>query len=81
MVAYDPPDVKSVPILDAVNKISRVSPDSSAVVAARTLGVSFGEFPPGESPLLRSFVDEPSSQTAAELDSPEASDHADEVAT
>ena len=61
MVAYDPPDVKSVPIHDAVDKISRVSPDSSAVVAARTLGVSFGEFPPGESPLLRSLVEESSS--------------------
>ena len=61
MVAYDPPDVKSVQIHDAVDKISRVSPESSAVVAARTLGVSFGEFPPGESPLLRSLVEESSS--------------------
>jgi 6-phosphofructokinase 1 len=61
MVAYDLPDAKSVPIHDAVDKISRVSPDSSAVVAARTLGVSFGEFPPGESPLLRSLVEESSS--------------------
>ena len=61
MVAYDPPDVKSVQIHDAVDKISRVSPESSAVVAARTLGVSFGEFPPGESPLLRSLIEESSS--------------------
>ncbi len=62
MVAYAPPDVKSVKIHDAVDKISRVSPDSSAVVAARTLGVSFGEYPPGESPLLRSLMEELSSR-------------------
>lgn len=55
MVSYDPPTVKSVSILDAVNQISRVSPDSSAVVAARALGVSFGQYPPGTSPLLKSL--------------------------
>lgn len=50
MVSYNPPAVDSVPILDAVHQISRVSPESSAVVAARALGVSFGQYPPGESP-------------------------------
>lgn len=79
MVAYHPPDVNNVPIHDAVNKISRVSPDSSAVVAARTLGVSFGQFPPGESPLLRSLVDEPSSQSTVHITSPETSDHYDDA--
>lgn len=47
MVSYQPPHVESVEILDAVNQISRVSPESSAVVAARALGVSFGQHPPG----------------------------------
>lgn len=79
MVAYAPPDVRGVPILDAVNKISRVRPDSSAVVAARTLGVSFGQFPPGQSPLLRSLVDE-SSAPAEEVDHLESSDRFDEDA-
>ena len=55
MVSYDPPTVKSVRILDAVNQISRVTPESSAVVAARALGVSFGQYAPGTSPLLRSL--------------------------
>lgn len=55
MVAYDPPAVKSVPIADAVHKISRVSADSAGVVAARALGVSFGEYPPNQSPLLRAL--------------------------
>ncbi len=81
MVAYDPPDVKSVPILDAVHQISRVSPNSSAVVAARTLGVSFGEFPPGQSPLLRSLVLEVSQRRVEPVAAHEPS-HADaEAAT
>lgn len=49
MVSYQPPSITHVRILDAVNRISRVQPDSSAVEAARALGVSFGQFPPGSS--------------------------------
>ena len=55
MVSYDPPSIESVPIIDAVNRISRVSPESSAVVAARALGVSFGQYPPGTSPFVKSL--------------------------
>ncbi len=55
MVAYHPPAVKAVPIQDAVDRISRVSPDSAGVVAARALGVSFGEYPPNTSPVVRSL--------------------------
>ena len=55
MVTYDPPAVKSVPIQDAVHRISRVSPDSAGVVAARALGVSFGQYPPNQSPLLQAL--------------------------
>ncbi|MDA1091969.1 MAG: ATP-dependent 6-phosphofructokinase [Acidobacteria bacterium] len=81
MVAYDPPDVKSVPILDAVHQISRVSPNSSAVVAARTLGVSFGEFPPGQSPLLRSLVLEASQHRVEPVAAQEPSHAVAEAAT
>lgn len=42
MVCYDPPSINSVPIIDAVNKLSRVDPNSSAVQSALALGVSFG---------------------------------------
>lgn len=55
MVSYQPPSIESVDIVDAVNRISQVDPDCSAVVAARALGVSFGQYPPGESPPLRSL--------------------------
>lgn len=55
MVAYHPPAMNSVPIQDAVNQVSRVSPDGAGVVAARALGVSFGEYPPNTSPVVRSL--------------------------
>lgn len=42
MVCYDPPAMLSVPILDAI-RLSRVSSQSSAVQAARALGISFGD--------------------------------------
>jgi len=58
MVSHDPPTLKNVAIHDAVNRISRVSPDSSAVVAARAPGVSFGEYPSSISPLLRSLTEQ-----------------------
>jgi 6-phosphofructokinase 1 len=41
-VCYDPPDIKSVPLLEAV-KLSRVDARGSAVLAARALGISFGD--------------------------------------
>lgn len=53
MVSYQPPSICSVSILDAVNRISRVDPECSAVIAARALGVSFGQFPPGASSLMK----------------------------
>jgi ATP-dependent phosphofructokinase / diphosphate-dependent phosphofructokinase len=43
MVSYRPPDIVSVPIKDAVGVLSRVHDNSSAVQAARALGVSFGD--------------------------------------
>lgn len=47
MVCYFPPEISSVSISEAVGKLKNVSPTSSAVEAARALGVCFGEFPPG----------------------------------
>ncbi len=43
MVCYQPPDISSVPISEAVTGISRVDTNGSAVQAARALGISFGD--------------------------------------
>lgn len=45
MVCYDPPDIKSVAIADAISRLSTVDPASSIVQAARALNVSFGDSP------------------------------------
>jgi 6-phosphofructokinase 1 len=42
MVTYQPPDMKDVPIIDAIT-LATVCPNCSAVQAARALGVSFGD--------------------------------------
>lgn len=42
MVCYQPPAMESVPIIDAI-QLSTVHPMCSAVLAARALGVSFGD--------------------------------------
>jgi len=43
MVCYRPPNIESVPIAEAIRTLSRVDPGSSAVQAARALGISFGD--------------------------------------
>jgi hypothetical protein len=43
MVCYRPPNIESVPIAAAIQTLSRVDPGSSAVQAARALGISFGD--------------------------------------
>ncbi len=43
MVRYRPPHIEGVPIADAIRELSVVDPASSAVRAARALGVSFGD--------------------------------------
>jgi hypothetical protein len=43
MVCYQPPSILSVPIIEAVNRLSQVDANSSAVQAARALGISFGD--------------------------------------
>jgi 6-phosphofructokinase 1 len=42
MVTYQPPNMESVPIIDAI-KLATVCPNCSAVQAARALGVCFGD--------------------------------------
>jgi ATP-dependent phosphofructokinase / diphosphate-dependent phosphofructokinase len=43
MVALDPPDVRAVPLAEAVDHIKTVPLDSDIMKTARDLGVSFGE--------------------------------------
>ena len=43
MVCFQPPHIDSVAIVDAVSKLRTVEPNSSAVQAARALGISFGD--------------------------------------
>jgi len=50
MVTYQPPQVDSVPITKAVGKLSTVDVNSSAVQAAKALGISFGDTAANVSP-------------------------------
>ena len=50
MVCYRPPNIESVPIAEAIRTLSRVDPGSSAVQAARALGISFGDSTELQSP-------------------------------
>ena len=43
MVALDPPDIKAVPIEDAISRIKHVPLDSDIMQTARDVGVSFGD--------------------------------------
>lgn len=50
MICYNPPEMGSVPILQAVNKLRQVDPSGPGVQAARALGISFGDRRADESP-------------------------------
>jgi phosphofructokinase-like protein len=50
MVCLKPPEIDSVPIREAVRRLSRVDPDGCEVQAARALGISFGDRAATESP-------------------------------
>jgi 6-phosphofructokinase 1 len=52
MVCFHPPKINSVHIKDAVSRLSQVDPKSSAVQAARALGISFGDCPQAASPFV-----------------------------
>lgn len=43
MICSRPPEMTSVPIMEAVNELRRVDPHGPAVQAARALGISFGD--------------------------------------
>ncbi len=43
MICFQPPRVDSVPIIDAVSRLSTVQADGPTVRAARALGISFGD--------------------------------------
>jgi 6-phosphofructokinase 1 len=43
MICYQPPQMDSVPICLAVNRIRQVDPNGAAIQAARALGISFGD--------------------------------------
>jgi 6-phosphofructokinase 1 len=43
MVCYRPPEIASIPIAEAVGRLSTVDPRGSAVQAARALGIGFGD--------------------------------------
>ncbi len=43
MVALDPPEVRAVPLAEAVATIKRVPLDGDVVRTARSLGISFGD--------------------------------------
>jgi len=43
MVALDPPEIKAVPIKDAIQRMKFVPLDCDTIAAARDLGVSFGD--------------------------------------
>jgi len=43
MVCYRPPEIESVLIADAIRRLATVEPTSSAVQAARALGIGFGD--------------------------------------
>ncbi|MEI6255686.1 MAG: ATP-dependent 6-phosphofructokinase [Planctomycetota bacterium] len=61
MVCYRPPDIESVPIADAIRTLSRVDPRSSAVQAARALGIGFGDTAERSSPFAGPCLDTTSS--------------------
>jgi 6-phosphofructokinase 1 len=58
MVCYDPPDIASIPIVEAIKQLSVVDVNGSAVQAARALGVSFGDSAFFSNPFPQSRVPE-----------------------
>jgi 6-phosphofructokinase 1 len=52
MICCHPPRMESVPISDAIHRLSQVDPQGDAVQAARALGISFGDCEATASPFL-----------------------------
>ena len=43
MVTFQPPDLKFVPLTEAINKVRTVPPDSMLMQIARSLGILLGD--------------------------------------
>jgi 6-phosphofructokinase 1 len=43
MVAFQPPEMRAVPLPDVISKTKRVPPDSDTLMTCRDLGISFGD--------------------------------------
>jgi ATP-dependent phosphofructokinase / diphosphate-dependent phosphofructokinase len=56
MVYSDPPHIRSIPIEQAIVRLSTVDPNGSAVVAAKALGISFGDIPGYINPFVNSQI-------------------------
>ena len=52
MICYHPPQMDSVPIMQAVNRVRTVDADGAAVQAARAMGICFGHAAKVASPFL-----------------------------
>ena len=75
MICYQPPRIDSVPIAQAINRLSTVDPSSAAVQAARALGVSFGDAPAGGSPFVLPWAGGVPTQSERETaDAPQAAE-------
>ena len=72
MISYQPPKIDSVPIIDAVNVLSSVDPESEAVQAARALGISFGDMTEGECPFGTTGAVEDTGEIGHRLEAVEA---------
>ncbi|MAT69253.1 MAG: 6-phosphofructokinase [Planctomycetaceae bacterium] len=66
MITYSPPEMGSVPIMEAVNEIRTVDPHGAAVQAARALGISFGDCPADENPFAFCHADDSEAPASAE---------------
>jgi 6-phosphofructokinase 1 len=43
MVVFQPPDVKLVPLTEAINKVRTVPANSEMIQLARAMGIAFGD--------------------------------------
>ena len=68
MICYHPPDMSSVPIMEAVNHIRTVDPQGAAVQSARALGISFGDCLANESPFAKRVAEVQDSESESELE-------------
>lgn len=71
MVCYRPPAIVGVSLREAVKELSRVSPESSTVQAARALGISFGDQPTDAHPFRTKETADDTATAAAACESRE----------